>query len=119
MTSKQLSITITIYLLVMVILHRFENSPHFGDIPTWIAAIATSIAFLFAAWTYFISYRDSKSEMAKNAYAEVVDFTMSQLNENHLSKPKLLRLLYMSFKALKNIEGQITKAEHRNVLDSK
>lgn len=77
MKIKIWSISIALYVGVLIAYHRFENSKYaleiLGNIPTLLASIATAGAFAIAAATYVASSKRAPSKDAFEVYKETLD----------------------------------------------
>ncbi len=119
MRVKFWSISIGLYVGVMITYHRFEDSKYaleiIGNIPTLLSSIATAGAFAIAAVTYVAN---SRRESSKDAF-EVYKETLDELNQNLRAKENKNYKLYqvgVAFDALANLNTVVTEKDHRSIL---
>ncbi|MCG9719137.1 hypothetical protein L1D94_21275 [Vibrio alginolyticus] len=113
-------ISIAIYVVTMITFHRFENSPKaldiLGDIPTLLSALATSGAFILAAFTYYSSMRRQRSQQAFDVYKDTLNELTSVLRAENSHYTYKLDRIEVVFGILGDLYGQITEDDHKAIL---
>ncbi|ENP8357874.1 hypothetical protein KIP00_00130 [Vibrio sp. B513a] len=119
MKIKIWSISIALYVGVLIAYHRFENSKYaleiLGNIPTLLASIATAGAFAIAAATYVASSKRAPSKDAFEVYKETLD-ELKRILRGGEDKGYKLYQVGVSFDALADLNQVVTEADHRSTL---
>lgn len=122
MKNKIIVVGISIYVLILITYHRFENSKYaldiLGDIPTVISAIATSLAFIVASITYVSNSKKEKSKTAYDAYKETTNNLNAVLQDKEASMDFKLYYCSIAYDAIIKIEPLVTEKEHKDLLSS-
>ncbi|MFH4667137.1 hypothetical protein WMQ48_20845 [Vibrio cidicii] len=119
MKVKLWSVAIALYIGVLIVYHRFEDSKYaleiMGNIATLVASIATAGAFAIAAITYVASSKRVPSKDAFEVYKETLD-ELKQILRGDEDKGYKLYQVRVSFDALADLNQVVTEADHRSTL---